>query len=101
MGQFFKFLFASCLGTALALLLLGFFGISILTGLANSATTAQKVAVKPNSVLELNFKHLIPEKTNNTPMDPFVLEQESIVGLTDIVKPSSKPRKTPTSKGFT
>ena len=100
MGQFFKFLFASCLGTALALLLLGFFGISILTGLANSATTAQKVAVKPNSVLELNFKHLIPEKTNNTPMDPFVLEQESIVGLTDIVKTIQQAKEDPDIKGI-
>lgn len=100
MNQFFKFLFASCLGTALALLLLGFFGISLLTTLANSATTTQKVLVKPNSVLELNFKNLIPEKTNNTPMDPFVLDQESIVGLNDLVKTIRQAKEDPDIKGI-
>lgn len=100
MGQFFKFLFASCLGTALALLLLGFFGISILTSLANTATATQKVAIKPNSVLELNFKNLIPEKTNNTPMDPFVLEQENVVGLTDLVKTIQQAKEDPDIKGI-
>ena len=33
-----------------------------------SATAKDKVVVKPNSVLELDFKHQIPEKTNNIPM---------------------------------
>ncbi len=100
MAQFFKFLFASCLGTALALLLLGFFGISILTTMANSVTAAKKVAVKPNTVLELDFKSLIPEKTNNTQMDPFVLEQENIVGLTDLVKTIGQAKEDPDIKGI-
>jgi FtsH-binding integral membrane protein len=56
MNQFFKFLFASCLGTALALFLLFWIGIGWVTSMAGSATAKEKVTVAENSVLELDFK---------------------------------------------
>jgi protease-4 len=85
MSQFLKFLFASCLGTALALGLLTVVGIGWLTGLASTATEKEKVSIEPNSVLELDFKQPIPEKTNNLQLDPFDLENDQVLGLTDIV----------------
>jgi protease-4 len=85
MSQFIKFLFASCLGTALALGLLTVVGIGWLTGLASSATEKEMVSIEPNSILELDFKQAIPEKTNNLPLDPFDLENDKVLGLTDIV----------------
>ncbi len=100
MSQFFKFLFASCLGTALALLLLMFIGIGWITSLATSATSKQKASVKPNSVLELDFKHLIPEKTNNVPMDPFDIERKDVLGLTDIVAAIQRAKEDPDIKGI-
>ena len=85
MSQFLKFLFASCLGTALALGLLTVVGIGWLTGLASTATEKEKVSIEPNSVLELDFKQPIPEKTNNLQLDPFDLENDQVLGLTDMV----------------
>lgn len=100
MSQFFKFMFASCLGTALALLLLMFIGIGWISSLATSATAKTKVALKPNSVLELDFKHLIPEKTNNVPMDPFDFDQKNILGLTDMVAAIRRAKEDPDIKGI-
>jgi protease IV len=100
MAQFFKFLFASCLGTALALMLLFFVGMSALVGMATSATETPTATVKPNSVLELNFDKLIPERTNNTTVDPFDIENPNIVGLTDIVKMIRTAKDDPDIKGI-
>ncbi len=100
MSQFFKFLFASCLGTALALILLAFIGFSMLAGLAGKATEGKKVSVKANSVIDLDFKTLIPEKTNNVPMDPFNLDQQSILGLTDLVAAIRHAKEDPDIKGI-
>jgi protease-4 len=88
MNQFWKFLFASCLGTALALVLLIFVGVGVLGSIAGSASKAeQKVVVKANSVLDLRFDQMsIPEKTNNVPLDPFDFKQKDILGLHDMVK---------------
>ena len=100
MNQFFKFLFASCLGTALALVLLAFIGFSMLASLAGSASEKSKVSIGPNSVLQLNFDMPIPEKTNNLPMDPFDFDQEDVVGLTDMVKAVEKAKTDPDIKGI-
>jgi protease-4 len=100
MSQFFKFLFASCLGTALALLLLVFIGIGWLGSLASAASESQKVAVKPNSVLTLDFQSQVPEKTNNLPMDPFDVEQADILGLNDIVAAIRQAKEDPDIKGI-
>jgi protease IV len=86
MPQFLKYLFASCLGTALALGLLLFVGFSSLAGLVSSAAEDKAVTVRENSVLELNFDNVIPEKTNNTEMDPFDVDQANVVGVTDMIK---------------
>jgi protease-4 len=100
MSQFFKFMFASCLGTALALLLLTFIFIGWIAGLASSATAKDKVSVKPNSVLELDFKKIIPEKTNNVPMDPFDFEQKSVLGLSDMLEAIRRAKEDPDIKGI-
>ncbi len=100
MSQFFKFLFASCLGTTLALILLVFIGFSTLAGLASKAGDKPVADVKPNSVLELKFNAAVPEKTNNTPMDPFDFEQKDVLGLTDMVLAIRKAKEDPDIKGI-
>jgi len=100
MNQFFKFLFASCLGTALALVLLFFIGLATLSGFASSAMEKEKTAIKANSVLELKFEQPIPDKTNNMPLDPFDFDQESILGLTDMVKTIRQAKEDPDIKGI-
>ena len=100
MSQFFKFLFASCLGTALALGLLFFIGAGWLTSLAGKATEETTVSVEPNSVLELDLKQLVPEKTNNTPMPIFDPNQERVLGLTDMVAAIQRAKDDPDIKGI-
>jgi protease-4 len=100
MNQFIKFLFASCLGTALALGLLVFIGIGWVVGMAGSASEKEKVKIDANTVLELDFKTQIPEKTNNTQMDPFDLEQNDVLGLSDIVATIRRAQEDPDIKGI-
>lgn len=100
MNQFFKFLFASCLGTFLALVLLFFIGIWSIAGFAEQASQQKKVWIKPNSVLELKFENQIPEKTNNLPLDPFNFDQESVVGLADMVRAIRQAKEDADIKGI-
>ncbi|MBK9336063.1 MAG: signal peptide peptidase SppA [Lewinellaceae bacterium] len=100
MNQFLKFIFASCLGTFLALVLLFFFSIWTLTGFASKAMEKEKTTIKANSVLELKFEQPIPEKTNNIPLDPFNFDQENTLGLTDMVKTIRQAKEDPDIKGI-
>jgi protease-4 len=100
MAQFMKFLFASCLGTALALGLLTVVGFSWLAGMASSATEKKVVSIKPNSVLEIDFKQAIPEKTNNLPMEPFDLDNDQVLGLTDMVAAIHRAKEDADIKGI-
>lgn len=100
MSQFVKFLFASCLGTALALGLLTFIGFTWLAGLASTATEKEAVSIKPNTILELDFKQPIPEKTNNLPMEPFNFENEEVLGLTDMVAAIRRAKEDADIKGI-
>lgn len=85
MQQFFKFVFASCLGVLLSTLVLSFLAIALVGGAAASLGSKEAVSVRPNSVLELNFNAALPEKTNNVAQDGFTLENDDIVGLFDML----------------
>jgi len=99
MGQFLKFVFASCLGVFLAMLLLIFLGIGM-AGSAASSFGKKKVSVKPNSLLEINFNDPIPERTNNVEMDPYSLENEEVYGVHEIVKAIEKAKDDDNIKGI-
>lgn len=99
MGQFLKFVFASCLGVFLAMLLLIFVGAGV-AGSAASTFGKKKVSVKPNSLLEINFNDPIPERTNNVPMDPYSFENEEIYGVHEIVKAIEKAKEDDNIKGI-
>jgi len=99
MGQFIKFVFASCLGVFLAMLVLIFVGAGM-AGSAASSFGKQKVSVKPNSVLEINFNEAIPEKTNNVQMESFSFENEEVVGVHDMIKAIEKAKEDSNIKGI-
>jgi len=84
MKNFFKFIFASCLGTLLALGAMTFIFVSAASSLGKQA---DKVKVKSNSVLKLTFSDPIPEKTNNmAPTGALNLSfNESPLGLHDMI----------------
>ncbi len=100
MSQFFKFLFASCLGTFLALLLLLFITLGSLSSLAFQNLEKAKVEVKSNSVLEINLEQLVPEQTNNLALSPFELNQKDVLGLHDMVRTVQKAKEDPDIKGI-
>ncbi|MCB0519928.1 MAG: signal peptide peptidase SppA [Lewinellaceae bacterium] len=83
MNQFFKNVFASCLGVGLAIIGIAALFVFIGIGLASSASD-KKVDVKSNSVLQITFSKPIPEQTNNLEMNPFDLNNQHILGLNDI-----------------
>ena len=84
MRPFFQFLFASCLGTILAIVVLSIIGTLSLTRLASMSETAPKVP--KNAVLWLPFDQEIPERTNNLSMNPFDLSQQKVLGVHDICR---------------
>mgnify|MGYP005838549631 FL=1 len=84
MGQFFKFLLASCLGVFLALIALFGIGAIVIAGIANRADKPAKV--QPNSVLHLTFPQPVPEKTNNIQVVSFKPSDSKIMGLHDMLR---------------
>lgn len=83
MRQFFKFFTASCLGTIIGLGLLVLILFMIGGSLASQFET--KVTHVPNSVLELKFDLIVPEKTNNINNTPFELTDKKYIGIYDYV----------------
>ncbi len=84
MGQFFKFVFASCLGVIAATVIVGFIGMAIIGAIAGSVEEKGK-KIEPNTVLHLKFDKPIPEKTNNIPIDPFNLKEQKFLGLQEML----------------
>lgn len=82
MKQFFKFLFASCLGTIVALVVLSLIGVGIISTVASQADKVKPIGA--NSVLHLKLNQMLPELTNNAEIDPFDLENQKVLGISDI-----------------
>lgn len=89
MRQFFKFMFASCLGSALMLVLVFF----ILIGSISSSLSSSKetVTVVPKTVLYMNLDYDIPERSNEDDLTAALsslsmsLEQSDMAGMNDIL----------------
>lgn len=89
MKQFFKFMFASCLGSALMLVLVYFLIIGAVTSLISSSKDT--VTVTPKSVLYMNLNYQIPERTNEDDLTMALsglsagLAQSDMSGMNDIL----------------
>ncbi len=85
MKNFFKFVFASCLGTIVGLFALLLIGGLIVGKMAGDAGKAPKI--KANTVLVLKLEEPIPELTNNIPQSySFALEDKQTLGLADMIR---------------
>ncbi len=78
MRQFFKFLFASCLGTLLA------FGAIILIFIIIGVSAGDGVTIKSNSFLRLSFDHSVSELTDN--MEYSFSSTTRAIGVHDIIR---------------
>ena len=83
MLHFFRTLFASCLGTILALVAILLIGIAIAASFASEGNTPPELT--PNTILRLTFNESIPELTNNAELDPFQsIKGDDLLGLHEI-----------------
>jgi protease IV len=81
--NFLKIVLGSCLGVALASILVFIIGGAIISGIASQADSPKKVDA--NSVLKISFNQPIPEQSNNLPVDPLSFEMDKTIGLHDMV----------------
>ncbi len=84
MGKFLQFVLASCLGVILASGVVFGLGMLVVGKIASSADAPKKV--KANTVLKLTFSEVIPEKTNNIPVDPYSFDTSKKLGLHEIIE---------------
>ncbi len=98
MGKFIQFIFASCLGFMLAVGVLFFVGSAAIGRLVSKADEAP--SVKANSVLDLEFSGLVPEKTNNVPVDPYSFDTEKKLGLHEMIRTIEHAKDNESIKGI-
>lgn len=98
MKQFFNFLFASCLGTLLALGVVALIGMGMIGNLVKSANKEE--GVKANTVLTIKLNQFVPEKTNNTPVSPVDFKSDEIVGLMDMIEAINTAKTDDNIKGI-
>lgn len=96
MRQFFKFLFASCLGSSLAMILSFFIIIAIITSMINAlANSSEKVQVENNSVLVIDLSKPIYDREVNDIPSMFSSDgiSASSFGLTEFLQVVDKAAK--------
>jgi protease-4 len=99
MVHFFRTLFASCLGTILALLVLSFLGVALAASLAGESNKSPELT--SNTILRMTFDQPIPELTNNSELDPFQsFKGDDLLGLHEIIATIEQARKDPKIKGI-
>ena len=91
MKQFFKFMFASALGTILASIVVIFIMITMIVGVAMGLQeeTEGKAKISEHSVLRISWKTDIKDKSSDNPFEGFdfaTMEPNKQVGLNDILK---------------
>lgn len=98
MRQFFKFLFASCLGTLIALFVIFAIIIGSIGAIASKAD--QEAPISANSVLHLKFNQAVPELMDNVETSSFELNPDRTLGLRDIIKAIEKAKNDDKIKGI-
>ncbi len=98
MRQFFKFLFASCLGTFIALIAIFALGLGSLTSLATSAVKTKEISA--NSVLHIELNEEIPELMDNVEAVSLELNSNRILGLHDIIRAIQEAKDDDDIKGI-
>lgn len=95
MRQFFKFLFASCLGTLLAFAAIFFILFAI-----GSSFSSKDTSIGRDGILMIELDRVVPEKTDNVEQDPFDFEAKRAVGVHHICELIDKARTDKDIKGI-
>ncbi|SMO68196.1 signal peptide peptidase SppA [Solitalea koreensis] len=103
MAQFFKFVFASMLGTFLTLVIASILLFAIIVGIVGSANSEKPVKISENSILSINLDYPVYERT---PADPFSdyhydgFQSNNGLGLNDILESIKKAKTDAKIKGI-
>lgn len=103
MKQFFKFMFASMLGMALTIILGFLLIIGIVGGIVASAGNKPITYVSDNSVLHIELKEEIKDRSSNNPFDNFdfnSFQTKEILGMNDIKESLEKAKTDNKIKGI-
>ena len=103
MKEFFKYVLASIVGFIIVAGIIIVVGIVLVFGLISAASNDKPVAVEENSVLHLQFKKEIPERTPNNPLAdlPFIGSgEDKTIGLNDILADVKKAKNDDNIKGI-
>lgn len=103
MKDFFKYVFATFVGIVIAGLVLLVVGAIIIGGLIAGASTEKSVDVAENSVLRINLKNAVPERTPDNPLAKLGflgLDNNQAVGLNDILADIKKAKNDDNIKGI-
>lgn len=100
MKQFFKFMFASCLGSALLLILV----FIVLLGTISTSASKNAVTVKPKSVLYMKLNYEIPDRTTDDNFSAALMNLRSknmdMSGMNDIIANIDAAKDDPNISGI-
>lgn len=88
MKQFFKFMFASLLGTLLTFFVIFLIFAGMIAGIV-AASDSKDVTIKPHSVLHIKWSSPIKDRSSDNPFEDFdfaTMESNKPLGLNDILK---------------
>ena len=98
MKEFFKFTLATITGIIVSSVVLFFVSILILFSMLSSSES--ETQVRKNSVMMLDMRGMLSERSQDNPFDIFLSEDETTDWMT-FFRLSRKPRKMKTSREFT
>jgi len=102
MKQFFKFMFASMLGTLLTFVL-GFFLLIGVFASIISLASKEEVKISNKSVLHIKFEGMVTDRSTNNPFEGFdfnTMKSKKELGLNDILINLKKAKTDPNIKGI-
>jgi protease-4 len=102
MRNFWKYFFASLLGSFLSLLLI-FLSIFGIFSIMISSFSTPEFEISDNSVLKISLAEAVPDKTPDNPLEGFDfinMEANKALGLNDILKTISKAKEDEQIKGI-
>ena len=99
MKQFFKFMFASCLGSALMLIILMIIALAMI-----GSSSKKTVVVRPQTVLYMNLNYDIPERTTEQDFTATLMgfsdSNTDMAGLNDIIANIDYAKNDPNISGI-
>ena len=102
MKQFFKFMFASLLGTLLTFFVIFLFFVGIIAVVVASADS-DDASIKPHTILYANWKAPIHDRSSDNPFEGFdfqTMDSKKPIGLNDILKSLEKAAGDPNIDGL-